>query len=152
MINLARLQRELTEDEGCELSLYNDHLGYLTFGVGHLVREDDPEYGQPVGTPVSQERVDECFKADIESVLNDCVRLYPTFENMNEEVKLIIANMMFNLGYPRLSKFRKMKAAVDKGDLEEAANQMADSKWAKVQVPNRAARLVDRMRMEAVPF
>ena len=39
MINLERLQRELTEDEGCELSLYLDHLGYLTFGVGHLVKK-----------------------------------------------------------------------------------------------------------------
>ncbi len=151
MINLYRLQRELTEDEGCELSLYLDHLGYPTFGVGHLVKEDDPEFGQPIGTPVSQERVDECFKADIESVLDDCVKLYPTFEAMSEEVKLIIANMMFNLGYPRLSKFKKMKAAVDRGDWEEAANQMEQSRWFR-QVPNRASRLVDRMRLEAVPF
>ena len=38
-----------------------------------------------------------------------------------------------------------MKAAVEKGDFEEAANQMHDSKWRK-QVPNRAERLINRMR------
>ena len=152
MINLAKLQKELTEDEGCKLEIYRDHLGYPTFGVGHLVKQSDPEWDMDIGTPVSQERVDECFKQDIEMVLTDCVRLFPTFEVMPSEVQLVLANMRFNLGYPRLSKFKKMRAAVEAGDWEEAANQMEDSKWAKTQVPNRAARLVERMRLEAVPF
>jgi lysozyme len=58
--------------------------------------------------------------------------------------------MMFNLGLPRLSKFKLMKAAVDAGDWEEAANQMESSKWYS-QVPNRAERLCNRMRLLAVP-
>ena len=45
--------------------------------------------------------------------------------------------MMFNMGRPRLSRFHKMKRAVDSSDWTEAANQMLDSKWAR-QVPNRA--------------
>lgn len=64
---------------------------------------------------------------------------------MPEEAQLIIANMMFNLGLPRLSKFKMMKEAVDARDFVEAANQMVDSKWYR-QVPNRAMRLVKRMR------
>jgi lysozyme len=52
--------------------------------------------------------------------------------------------MMFNLGRPRLSKFLKLKAAVDDEDWMEASVQMMDSKWAK-QVPNRAKRLCERM-------
>ena len=43
-----------------------DHLGYPTFGVGHLVLETDEEFGQPVGTPVSEERVKECFENDLD--------------------------------------------------------------------------------------
>ena len=57
----------------------------------------------------------------------------------------IIANMMFNMGRPRLSKFLKMKDAVDSRNWEEASYQMMDSKWYH-QVPNRANRLVNRIR------
>ena len=53
--------------------------------------------------------------------------------------------MMFNLGYPRLSKFKGMKAGVDSQDWNRAADEMIDSAWYR-QVPNRAKRLVDRMR------
>ena len=59
-------------------------------------------------------------------------------------MQLIIANMMFNLGYPRMSKFKKMKLAVDNSDWKEAAIQMEDSLWFR-QVTNRAKRLIDRM-------
>ena len=53
--------------------------------------------------------------------------------------------MMFNMGRPRLSKFKGMKAGVDARDWNKAANEMVDSRW-YTQVPNRARRLVDRMR------
>ena len=64
---------------------------------------------------------------------------------MPEEAQLIIANMMFNLGRPRLSKFKGMKAGVDAKDWNKAADEMVDSAWYR-QVPNRAGRLVERMR------
>ena len=52
---------------------------------------------------------------------------------------------MFNLGYPRLSGVKKMRQAVIDGDWFEASVQMTDSKWYR-QVPNRAKRLVERMK------
>tara|TARA_R100001510_G_C7597750_1_gene165300 strand:+ start:90 stop:548 length:459 start_codon:yes stop_codon:yes gene_type:complete len=143
-MDLDRLQKELAEDEGCKYEIYNDHLGYATFGIGHLVTDSDLEYGQEIGTEVSKERVDECFKADIEITIEDCNILYSNFNDIPEEAQLILANMMFNLGRPRLSKFLKLKAAVDDEDWMEASVQMMDSKWAK-QVPNRAKRLCERM-------
>ena len=143
-MDLDKLQQELAEDEGCKYEIYNDHLGYATFGIGHLVTDSDLEYGQEIGTEVSKERVDECFKADIEITIEDCNILYSNFNDIPEEAQLILANMMFNLGRPRLSKFLKLKAAVDDEDWMEASVQMMDSKWAK-QVPNRAKRLCERM-------
>jgi lysozyme len=76
--------------------------------------------------------------------LNDCNKLYPNYDDLPEEVQLIIANMMFNMGYPRMSGFKKMKEAVDSGDWVEASEQMKDSRWYR-QVTNRADRLVNRM-------
>ena len=57
----------------------------------------------------------------------------------------MIANMMFNMGRPRLSKFKGMKRGVDSRDWNAAADEMVDSAWYR-QVTNRADRLVERMR------
>ena len=144
-MNIEQLRKELEVDEGVKYEIYNDHLGYPTFGIGHLVRDTDPEHGQEIGTPVSEDRVIEAFNKDVESVLNDCTILYGNFSKLPEEAQLIIANMMFNLGRPRLSKFKGMKAGVDSRDWNKAADEMVDSAWYR-QVPNRAERLVERMR------
>jgi len=66
------------------------------------------------------------------------------FYELPEEVQLIIANMMFNLGQRRFRGFKKMIAAVNDGNWSEAADEMQDSRWFH-QVGDRSVRLVDRM-------
>jgi len=144
-MNIDVLRKELEVDEGVKYEIYNDHLGYATFGIGHLVNGMDPEHGQEIGTVVSNDRVAEAFNHDVETVISDCERLYPEFNELPEEVQLIIANMMFNMGRPRLSKFKGMKAGVDSQDWNKAADEMIDSAWYR-QVPQRAGRLVKRMK------
>lgn len=144
-MDIEKLREQLKIDEGCVYELYNDHLGYATFGIGHLVTESDPEHGSDIGTEVSESRVVEAFEQDVQTVLSDCAKLYSDFEELPEEAQLVIANMMFNLGYPRLSAFKGMKAGVDARDWNRAADEMIDSRWYK-QVTNRAQRLVDRIR------
>jgi len=147
-MDLNRLREEIAVDEGVKYEIYLDHLGLPTFGIGHLVLESDPEHGAEVGTPVSEDRVNECFDKDVEVVLEDCKTLYEDFEELPEEAQLIIANMMFNMGRPRLSQFKGMKRGVDARDWNAAADEMVDSRWYR-QVTNRAQRLVDRMRAVA---
>ena len=144
-MDLEKLRKELETDEGRVDEIYTDHLGYPTFGIGHLVVEHDPEYGKEVGTYVPENRVIKAFEQDIETVLSDCNRLYEDFEDLPEEAQRVIANMMFNMGYPRLSKFEGMKSGVDARDWNQAADEMVDSRW-YYQVINRANRLVERMR------
>ena len=144
-MNIEQLRKELELDEGVKYEIYNDHLGYATFGIGHLVRDSDPEHGQEIGTAVTEDRVISAFDEDVQVVLADCERLYNDFNVLPEECQLIIANMMFNMGRPRLSKFKGMKAGVDAQDWNKAADEMIDSAWYR-QVPNRAGRLVKRMR------
>jgi len=144
-MDLEQLREELSYDEGVKHEIYLDHLGLPTFGIGHLVREEDPEHGWAVGSAVSEERVAEVFESDIAITISDCERLYEDFAELPDEAQLIIANMCFNLGYPRLSKFKGMKAGVDARDWNRAADEMVDSRW-YTQVPNRAERLVQRMR------
>ena len=94
---------------------------------------------------IVSELVSNSFDEDIKVTLDECTYLYEDFYTLPEEAQLIIANMMFNLGRPRLSKFKGMKAGVDARDWKKAANEMVDSAWYR-QVPNRANRLVNRMK------
>jgi lysozyme len=144
-MDIEKLRDQLKIDEGCVNSVYLDHLNLPTVGIGHLVTEWDDEYGKPVGTEVSEDRVNELFDQDVQVTIDECKLLYNNFDELPEEAQQIIANMMFNMGRPRLSRFHKMKRAVDAGDWEEAGNQMKDSRWYD-QVTTRAERLVKRMK------
>ena len=143
-MDIEILKKELIQDEGVKYEVYLDHLGYKTFGIGHLCKATDPENDFEVGQEVSKERVDECFLADIEQVIEDCTILYDEFYTLPDEAQLIIANMMFNLGRPRLSKFIRMRENVIKGNWKSAEEEMRNSRWFD-QVPNRAERLCTRM-------
>ena len=144
-MDIEKLREQLEIDEGVVHEIYLDHLGYPTFGIGHLVRESDPEHGANVGTKVDEARCIEAFNQDVETVIKDCKILYSDFDDLPEEVQQIVANMMFNMGRPRLSKFKGMKRGVDAKDWNAAADEMVDSAWYR-QVTNRANRLVERMR------
>ena len=145
-LNREAVFEQLKIDEGVVYELYNDHLGYPTFGVGHLVLESDKEFGKPIGTPVDEERVRNCFDRDLDIAISECELLYEDgrFGELPDEVQQILVNMMFNMGRTRLSKFKKMNAALIDGDWKEAAKEGRDSRWHR-QVTNRAERLMVRM-------
>ena len=143
---IDQLREELEADEGSGGGrIYEDHLGLKTCGIGHLCRKGEPEYDMEVGTPVSEERVAELFAQDIGWTMSDCLKLLPDFDMLPEQVRLIFANMMFNMGKNRLGGFVKFIAAIEDREWQKAADEMADSKWAR-QVPNRSGRLIERMR------
>ena len=145
-MNRDAVFEQLKIDEGVEYVIYNDHLGYPTFGVGHLITESDEEFGRPVGTPIDEERVRACFQRDLDTAISECEHLYGegSFGEYPDEVQQILVNMMFNMGRPRLSQFKKMNAAIAEGDWATAAVEGRDSNWHK-QVTNRAERLMSRL-------
>ena len=136
-----KLREELIRDEGVKFEIYNDHLGYPTFGIGHLVTEDDEEHGKPVGTPVSEDRCWEVFDEDVEKFVTEVKKVYPDIDSYPDVVQRVLINMCFNMGAPRLGKFKNMKKAVEEGNWAQAAIEGRDSRWHK-QVPNRAERLM----------
>ena len=139
-----KLYKEIKADEGEVLEVYEDHLGYPTVGIGHLVTEKDEEFGEPPGTPITAERSRELFDRDVERAIEDCERLYGQWHNWPDEVQLIMVNMAFNLGATRLAKFVSMKNMLSQGKWKEAANEGRDSLWYR-QVTNRAERLMKRL-------
>ena len=148
-MNLEELKEHIKFEEGIKLNdngehiLYNDSLGFKTLGIGHLVKATDPENEMEVGTVVSQERVDECFEADLYVAINDMEKFTEDM-NVDENVKECVTHMVFQLGLPRLNKFKKFKQALLDGDIKTAQAEMKDSLWYR-QTTNRAERLIEKL-------
>ena len=112
--------------------------------MGHLVTKNDEEHGKEAGTPVTKERIEECLQQDIKIVFNELDLNEPWWRSLDSNRQRVVANMCFNLGYPRLKKFKKFIYAMQISQWEKAAEEMMDSKWAE-QVGERAIRLKDRV-------
>ena len=150
-MNLVTLQDEIANDEGVMYETYHCSLGHLTGGIGHLITEWDEEfYEQPIGTKVSHEQINDWFTKDINTTLRDCKDIFPDFDTLPSEAQLVIANMCFQLGRPRLSQFKKFIAAINDADWIKAAEEMENSRWHK-QTTARAERLIARIIKLGVP-
>ena len=142
-MDIEHLKKDIMFEEGVKYEVYNDHLGYKTFGVGHLCRATDPENEMEVGTPVSKERVDECFEVDLYVAINDAEKFCEGMQ-VDDNIKECVTHMVFQLGLPRLNKFRNFKQALVDGDIAKAQDEMKDSLWYR-QTTNRAERLIEKM-------
>ena len=143
-MNIEELRDQLKIDEGVKYEIYNDHLGYATFGIGHLIVEGDEEHGKPIGTAVSEERVNAIFEEDVQKYISESKKVFPNLDDLQETAQQVIVNMCFNMGAPRLSQFKKFIAGVNRADWPTAAIEMMDSRWAN-QVGDRATRLRNRI-------
>ena len=144
-MNKEILKEQIKRHEGEVLEVYADSLGYLTLGVGHLIKEDDAEHGQPAGTPVSQEVVDAYYESDFDKNVEETIHVFEgkggeDFYALPEEIQHVLVNMTFNLGGTRFAKFNNMWSAVVEGDWKRMAVEMEDSRWFK-QVGRRSIEL-----------
>ena len=128
---IEAVKEDLIRHEGYVAEIYLDSENLPTFGIGHLVTEQDMEYTWPVGTPVEDERILCAIFMNLDSQPTDCQR--------------VCINMAFNLGRSRLSKFKNMIRYVNEGNYLMAANEMVNSKWYS-QVGRRSKELVDIMK------
>ena len=143
-MNLEELKEDIAKEEGLKYQIYRCSEGYPTAGIGHLITEWDEEYyGMPIGTEVSKEQVDKWFEADLYVAINDMEKFTADMQ-VDENVKECITHMVFQLGLPRLNKFKNFKQALIDGDIAKAQAEMKDSLWFR-QTTNRAERLIEKM-------
>ncbi len=144
MMNLNKLQEQIMFEEGVKYEIYRCSEGYPTAGIGHLITEWDEDYfDKPVGTKVSKEQVAKWFEADLGVAIAD-MNKFTEGMNVDENVRECVTEMVFQLGLPRLNKFKKFKQALLDGDIKTAQAEMKDSLWYR-QTTNRAERLIEKL-------
>ena len=147
-MNLNKLQEQIMFEEGVKYEIYRCSEGYPTAGIGHLITEWDEDYfDKPVGTKVSKEQVAKWFEADLGVAIADMNQFTEGME-IDDNIKECVTEKVFQLGLPRLNKFKKFKQALLDGDIETAQAEMKDSLWYK-QTTNRAERLIEKLGKSA---
>ena len=136
-MNLGDLKQQLIRHEALRLKPYKDSVGKLTIGVGRNL--DD------VG--ISEAEAMFLLESDIALVCADLDRVFPWWRQLSEIRQLVLADMAFNVGLPKLKGFRKALQAMQEARWDDAATEMLDSMWAR-QVGPRALRLAQMMRTD----
>ena len=146
---------ELIKHEGLKLQVYKDTLGIDTIGIGRnledrgITKQELDELDIPSIDHVYEYGITEADAVylatnDVQIVEEELVRAHPCVDRLDSVRQLILIDMAFNMGVPRLCKFKKMWAAVHDKDYPTAAKEMLDSRWAK-QVKGRATKLANAM-------
>jgi lysozyme len=142
--------------EGLELYVYQDTLGIDTIGIGRNLQDrgiskeeldymDIPNIEAVYEHGISERDAYYLATNDIAIVENELARAKPCVYDLDAVRQLIVMDMAFNMGVPRLCKFKKMWAAIEVGDFDTASVEMLDSRWAR-QVKSRATKLSDAMK------
>ena len=138
---MEEIKSRIKEHEGFRDTVYSDSLGFATIGYGHLVLPTD---NFVEGTTYPKEMLEEVFDNDFKIAHDSANELLADIEH-NHIVKGVIIEMCFQLGKPRVMKFKKMWEALKNNDLETASKEMIDSNWHK-QTTKRCERLANVMK------
>jgi len=149
------LIEKLIVAEGLRLQVYKDTLGIDTIGIGRNLEDrgiskeeldwmDIPSIDHVYEWGITEADAVYLATNDVQIVEEELVRAHPCVDRLDSVRQLILIDMAFNMGVPRLCKFKKMWAAVEAEDFPTAAKEMLDSKWAK-QVKGRATKLANAM-------
>ncbi len=126
------LEARIKKHEGFRQELYLDSLGNLTGGYGHFFYE---------GSRLPLEVCELLFKQDLANAINEFSKLPLEYRrNLGKVRRRVIVEMIFNMNLEKVLKFKKMLAAIKKGDFVTASKEMLDSKWA-IQTKGRAIKL-----------
>ena len=141
-MDIERLKKQVIANEGVRKTAYKDTLNNWTIGVGHLIKLPDEEY--LLDKELTDLEVEQIFITDLNQAIDDA-RKFIDADSIPDEAFEVVVDMAFNLGLPKLLKFKNFQQALKDKDFVKASEEMLDSLWAK-QLPNRSKRLAKIMR------
>ncbi len=154
--NAENFVNKLIAHEGLRLQVYKDTLGIDTIGIGRNLEDrgitkeeldwmDIPSMDAVYEYGITEADAVYLAENDVQIVEEELVRAHPCVDRLDSVRQLILVDMAFNMGVPRLCKFKKMWNAIYERNFEAASMEMMDSRWAR-QVGRRAVILSDAMK------
>lgn len=137
-MNLSALKEQIMRHEGEVPHAYQDHLGFWTIGVGRLIDERR-------GGGLSKDEIEYLLNNDIQRVHDQLAQRIAFWASLSDSQQQALCNMAFQLGVNGVLNFRRMLAALDRGDTAAAEAEALDSRWAN-QTLNRAREVAAMLR------
>ena len=136
MKDLNNLKEQIAKHEGYEPRVYKCPNGYDTIGYGFAIK--DLYMDKEVADLILDKKI-RGILANIEA--NEDWDSW--FWDKPQNVKEVLINMIFQIGFTGVRKFRKTIQYIKDDNFLLAGEEMLDSKWAKSDSPNRAKELSD---------
>jgi len=121
---------QLKIHEGYKPKVYKCTAGVDTIGVGFAIKD----------LYLSEEVCELILTEKLEVLEKSFENTFDWFKTSPIEVRNVMLNMAYQLGFRGFCKFKKTIAYLQEAEWEKASEEMLDSKWA-VQTPNRAKEL-----------
>jgi len=145
----------IKRNEGYSNKAYKDTTGNMTIGIGfNLDRPSSKKAIENLGfnyydvrsgkVSLRDSQIKTLFTNEALLAIKSAKVFVNNFDSLPHDAKLVIIDMAYNVGLPRLNKFVKLKAALENMDFKNAAREMQDSNWYK-QVKSRGIRMVSMM-------
>ena len=148
--NRDELVKMVALHEGIVLNVYQDHLGINTVGIGRNLDDRGITDGELLfmnktiddvyDNGLTEEEAYYLCMNDIAIVEKELLENKSIVNQLNAVRQMVLVDMSFNMGVPRLMKFKNMWLAIEKVNYPLACEEMIDSRWAS-QVGNRAMKL-----------
>ena len=125
-------QFNLTKEfEGYSETLYKCPADKWTIGWGRNIQDRG----------ISLDEAELMFRNDISHAIRDLMSVFPNFHHMERNVRIVLVDMMFNMGLPSFLTFHQFINAAKRGDKPAMIQEMKDSAW-YIQVGNRSKKLI----------
>ena len=141
MKNLNNLKEQIAKHEGYEPKVYKCTNGYDTIGYGFAIK--DLYMDKEVADLILDKKI-RGILVSIES--NDDWNEW--FWNKPKNVKEVLINMIFQIGFSGVRKFKKTIQYIKDDNFLMASEEMLDSKWARSDSPNRAKELSEIIKSQ----
>ena len=128
---MKNLIKNIKESEGFVEHVYNDSLGIPTIGFGFAIKD----------LILDEDIAEQILLRKVKKLIDRIDKKFDWFNLTDDSVKEVVVEMCYQLGLAGFSKFKKTISYIEKKNYYEASKEMLDSKWAKVQTPNRAKKL-----------
>ncbi len=128
-INLDALRCELIIHEGRKTTSYLDSRGYLTGGIGHLLRANEIST-YPVGTQIDDSQIESWYTSDSGAAIKIAQDMFiDVWDGLSGIRKRALADLSYNLGKTKLAAFVNFGASIKAGNFTKAGQDLHDSAW-----------------------
>lgn len=140
---MDELKKSIIRHEGEKRFAYKDSLGYWTIGIGRNIDAKSKR-------GLSDDEISMLLDNDI-ALCKSQIEGYTWYKNQDKVRQEALIELCFNLGVDRLLLFKNMLLHMTVKDYNNAAIQLANSKWATQVQPERVTNLIYRIRKGAYP-